>query len=170
MPVTSTIKVEGKWNRTTALDLSTVTDSASLTQTKSLASGTSSDQADQVWHDQRTVTSGSNDDLDLTALTQTVFGSTLTTNVAEVVAILVVNESTTTGNYLTVGSGAATNPIVAPFGAANTIGVQVGPSSAMLVSSYVDGWAVSGSTKTLRIKNNGASSITYSIAIWGRSA
>ena len=58
-----TFKVTGTY--TAAKDLSTVTDPLALSKSIPLASGTGANQADLLFHDQRTIAASSNDDLDL---------------------------------------------------------------------------------------------------------
>ncbi|MCA9100061.1 MAG: hypothetical protein KDA63_02865 [Planctomycetales bacterium] len=164
------IQTRLRWLFSDSLDLSTVADSSGVEYEKNLADGTSVDQVDKIWHDQRTVAATSNDDLDLTALTNSVFGSTITINFAKVKSILVVNTSTTSGDELRVGA-AASNAFTAPFNGGATSVVEVGADSALLLSSNKDGWSVTGgSADVLRIANPGGNSITYKIVIVGTSS
>lgn len=165
----TTVSASVAWARTEALDLGNVVDSNSLKYSVTMADGTSASQADKVWHDERTLAASANDDLDLTALTQSIYGSTVTTSFAKVKGILIVVTTTTTAYYLTVGA-AASAEWTAPFNAAGDK-VKVGANSALLLSSVVDGWAVTDtSADTLRISNPSAGSVTYRITIWGASA
>ena len=134
--------------------------------------GTGAGQADKVWHDERIVSSLSNDDLDLTALTTTIFGSTVTINFVKVKAILLVNTSTTSGDELRVGgAGAAGNAFAAPFNGDQDAVVEVGADSALLLSNKTDGWTVTAGTgDILRINNPTGNAITYQIAIIGTSS
>src|SRR5688572_4302932 len=91
------IKASLVWLFQDAIDLTVVSDSSKLEYAESLADGTAADQADKLWHDQRTVAAGANDDLDLTALVNTIFGSTVTINLVKVKALLIVNLSATAG-------------------------------------------------------------------------
>ena len=63
----------------------------------SFADGTGSGQADKVWAAQRTITAAANDDLDLTALTDSVFGSTRTISFAKIRGIYIENTIATAG-------------------------------------------------------------------------
>ncbi len=159
-----------QWLFQEGLDLSTVVDSSKLEFSASLADGTGADQADKVWHDERTIAAASNDELDLNMLTTTIFGSTVTINLAKVKAILVVNLSTNAGDELEVG-GAATNPFTGPFNGVASAVVEVGPDSALLLCNKKDGWPVTnGSSDTLRIRNPNAAAVSYRIVIVGTSA
>jgi hypothetical protein len=157
------------WLFQDAIDLSTVSDSSNLQYKKSLADGTLSNQADKVWHDQRTLSAGANDDLDLNALVNTLFGSTITINLARVKALLVINEATAAGEDLVLGA-AASNPFLGPLGgAAHTLRCEA--DSCILLVNRVDGWpCTNGSADVLRINNAGAAANTYKIAIIGTSA
>ena len=77
------LKASLTWLFSEGLALSTVNDQAALEFAATLADGTGDSQADKLWHAERTVAAGANDDLDLTALATTVFGSSLTINFAK---------------------------------------------------------------------------------------
>jgi hypothetical protein len=167
--LTSQIKASLNWLFQEALDLANVADDARLEYDKSFADGIAADQADKIWHDSRTLAAAANDDLDLNALTNTIFGSTVTINLAKVKAILIVNTATTGGEDLTVG-GAAAQEWTAWVGAAGDK-VRVPADSCLLISNRKAGWTVTnGASDTLRITNTGAGSITYKIAVLGTSA
>jgi hypothetical protein len=167
--LTAQIKSSLHWLFQESLDLTTVEDDAKLEYDESLADGTSDNQADKVWHDSRTLAAAASDDLDLTSLANTIFGSTVTISFAKFKAVLIVNTSTTTGDDLTVG-GAASQEWTAWVAAAGDK-VRVPANSCLLISNKKTGWTVTdGSSDTLRITNTGAGSITYKIAILGTSA
>ena len=73
----------------------------------SFADGTGSGQADKVWAAQRTITAAANDDLDLTALTDSVFGSTRTISFAKIRGIYIENTIATAGEELQLDSSVA---------------------------------------------------------------
>lgn len=167
--LSNTIKAEFDWVFQETLDLSNVTDQARVQYNVTTADGTANSQADKIWHDTRSILTTANDDLDLTALTTSIFGSTVTISFVEVVAILIINTNTLTGELLEVG-GSGGNEFVAWVGAAGDK-VKVGPNSVFMIANVVDGYAVAnGSTDILRIRNPGATTVTYKIAIVGRSA
>jgi hypothetical protein len=167
--LTAQIKASLHWLFQESLDLATVADDAKLEYDKSLADGVADDQADKVWHDSRTLNAAANDDLDLTALVHTIFGSTVTISFAKIKAILIVNTSTTAGDDLTVG-GAASQEWTAWVAAAGDK-VRVPADSCLLISNRKTGWTVTnGASDTLRITSAGANPITYKIAVLGTSA
>lgn len=170
MSLTATLKASINWLRQTALDLSTVQDSSKLEFEKTLADGTGNDQADLLWHDERTVGTGANDDLDLTALTQSIFGSTVTTVFAKVKAILIKNMNTAAGDELVIDTSVA-NAFKGWSAASATSKAEIGPGGAFQISAPLAGWTVTnGSNDVIRVSNPaGGTTITYRIVICGTS-
>lgn len=163
------IKASLVWLFQDTLDLSIVADVSKLEYAAALADGTAENQADRLWHDQRTVAASANDDLDLTALARTFFGSAVTIELAKVKVLLIVNMATAAGEDLLVG-GAAAAAWAAPFGAA-AHKVRVPADSCLLLTNRKSGWDVTnGSSDVLRIANAGTGDITYRVAIIGTSA
>jgi hypothetical protein len=164
------LKASLAWLFQDVIDLTTISDSSKLDYSKSLADGVGDDQADKLWGDERTVAAGANDDLDLTALVNTIFGSAVTMSLAKVKALLIVNLATTAGDELRIDSSVA-NAWKAPFNGSATSQVEIGPDSALLLSNKKDGWAVTAGTgDVLRIANPGANPITYRIVVVGTSS
>ena len=167
--LTAQIKASLHWLFQESLDLATVEDDAKLEYDEALADGTADDQADKVWHDSRTLAAATNDDLDLTALTNSIFGSTVTISFAKIKAILIINLATTAGDDLTIG-GAAAQEWTAWVGAAGDK-ARVPADSCLLISNKKTGWTVTdGASDTLRITNIGANPVSYKIAVLGTSA
>lgn len=127
---------------------------------KSLANGTGSGKATNSWHDQRTLTSGSTDNLVVgsgSALTNA-FGVALAFTNIKWVLIRVVTPAA--GQRLVIGN-ASVSPWQAWFGASNqTEEVR----SVLLKSNDVDGWTVNPGN-VLAISNAGTASLTYDIAL-----
>lgn len=164
------VKASLAWLLSESLPLSTVIDHAALEYEQSLADGTAADQADVLWHDERSLAGSANDDLDLTDLAIAVFGGSLAVSFAKVKAILLVNTSTTSGDLLRVG-GAGATAFSAPFAGDDDAVVEVGADSPLLLVNKKDGWSVTPSTAhVLRISNPGANAITYRMVIVGTSA
>lgn len=162
-----TMNMEGKYED--ALDFHNVLDRLNKSFGDTMATGTGANQADQMWHDQRTLTAAS-EELDLSgggavALVDG-FGDTLT--FVKIRCVLIQNLNTTSGHDLTVGAAAATQ-FVGWFGAV-TETTTVDPEGIMLQWSPSDGWAVgAGASDMLKI-DAGANTITYNIVILGTSA
>jgi hypothetical protein len=164
------LKASISWLFSDSLDLSTVSDNAKLEHAVSTADGTGLDQADKLWHDQRTVAAGSDDDLDMTALANSIFGSSVSISFAKVKAILIVNTSTTSGQVLRVGGAGAGLAFATPFNGSVTAVVEVGADSCLMLMNKKDGWAVTPTTgDLLRVANPGASPVTYKVVIIGTS-
>lgn len=168
--LTHTLKVSASWINRESLDLASFSDQGEISYSKDIASGTGVDQCDRSWSDTRTLGSSSNDDLDLTALTSSVFGDSITTNFAKVKEIVIVVLSTTTGDKLKLDSS-VTNAYLGPFDSSTTSKLVIGPDSPCVLSNKKDGFgATSGTNKVLRINNPGATSVQYQIFISGTSA
>jgi hypothetical protein len=166
------IKASLHWLFQESLDLATVTDTARLEYARSLADGVSLDQADKLWHDQRTLAAGASENLDLTALTNSVFGSTVTISFLRVKALMIVNLATTANEDLAVGgAGAGANGWHAPFKGNADAKVVVAADSTLLWINKKHGWTVlNNSSDILKIANDGLASETYRIAVVGASS
>lgn len=166
---TGTLSCVFAWLMADTLDNSTPTDRDDVSYVKELASGTSADTMNIVWHDTRTVSGSSNDDLDLTNLTASYFGVSGTRSFSKVRGIYIQNNSSVSGDVLNVGA-AGTNPFVEPFASVSASKVQVGADSVVVISNKKDGWTVTNaSSDVLRIANPGSNAISYTICIWGQS-
>lgn len=170
--LTVDLKASLHWLYQEGLDLSTVSDSARFEFAKTLVDGTAADQADRLWHDQRTLAGGASENLDLTALTSSLFGNSLTFSFVRVKAVLIVNLATTANEDLAVGgAGSGANAWSAPFKGNADAKVAVPADSALFLVNKKSGWiVVNGSTDVLKIANDGSGSVSYRIAIVGASA
>ena len=165
------IKASLAWLFTESGDLTSVHDNAALEFRATFADGTSANQADRLWYDEREVAASSNDDLDLTALPRTLFGNALSVEFAKIKAILVINLSTTSGDVLRVGGAGSGSAFAAPFAGDADAQVEAPPESPLLLVNRGDGWTVTAGTgDILRIQNTAASPVSYRIAIIGTSA
>jgi hypothetical protein len=163
------VKASLDWLFKETLDLSIVSDAARLEYSGTVGDGVAADQCDKVWHDERTVAAGANDDLDLTALVTSLFGSNVTINFVKLKWLLVVYKSTTSGVKLRLDSS-VTNGFTGAFGDSATSKIEIGADSPLLTGRKKDGWTVDATHKVLRVNNPGASAITYRIVIAGTSA
>lgn len=172
MADTLAVDVQAKigWSFQEALELSTIIDASQLEYKRAHVDGTSTNQADKLWHDERTVSASSNDDLDLTALSTSAFDATLVTDFAAIKCVFVVNLNTASGDTLRVG-GAGASAFSAPFQNDDAAVVEVPEDSALLLTNRASGWSVSdGTADTLRIHNPSANAIVYRVVIVGTSA
>lgn len=167
--LTSELRASLAWQFQDVVNLSTVTDSSLFDYRRTLADGTGADHADKVWHDQRTLAAGINEDLLLSALPVALFGNTLNIALVRVKAILLVNTATIDGEKLVLG-GATSHEWLGPFAAFGNK-LVVPADSCLLLVNKKSGWNVTaGAADKLRVANSGTGSITYKVAILGTSA
>lgn len=144
----------------------------SIKRVLQLTDGTGAGEADIIYADERTVSDGSNDDIDLAGSLSNAFGSTITA--AEVVAIVAINApSSGSDNTTDLTIGNATNAFEGFLGGtAPTIGPLKPGATFMLFAGDAAGLGsvTGGSTDELRIANSAGASATYQIAIIARSA
>jgi hypothetical protein len=162
------IKASFSWLFSEVLNLNNVNDNGKLEYAQSLTDGVGADQADVIFHDQRSVGGGTNEDLDLTSLVHSIFGSLVTYSFAKVKAILVINLSATAADVLRVGGAGAGVAFATPFNGSATAQVEVPAEGCLLLVHKKNGWTVTAGTgDILRIQNPGGSAISYRIAIVG---
>ena len=124
-----------------------------------------SHQQDLVYSEQNTATASANT-LDVAAsLTSKLTGAAVT--MVEVTAICVVNKSTTSGEVLIIGAGS--NPLLNWVNATGDA-VKVGASGVFLITSPLNGYAVTATTGDILTIDPGAATISYDIILLGRSA
>ena len=166
MALTSKIKVDVTGTQTNAADLSTPSDAASKNFLLSLATGTGANQADLIFHDQRT-TDDTGEELDMAGTLTDKFGATIT--FARVKAILVFAAAANTLDVQVGGS--ASNGFNTWVGAAGDL-VAVKPGGAfVLATGDATAYAVTASTgDLLKIAASASGNVTYDIVIIGASA
>lgn len=134
------------------------------------ADGTGAGQANQYASDERTLTTGATEDLDLSGTSlQSIFGAALA--IAEIVGLVIYALPTNTTN-LTVGA-AASNAWVGALNAAGTVTLRPGQWMALGCASSSDatGFPVVATTgDLLKIANAAGASAKYRIYALGRSA
>ncbi len=153
----------------TLADASTVNDIGTLEYTLSMPDGVTdaSSQSDKIWH-WKNATLSTNETFDLSALTNTVFGATVTIAFVEVTGIFIKNNNTSATNILIVGAAAA-NAWEAPWGGTGPT-IKVPPNGIWMQTNPLGtAWTVNGTNKNLKIAA-GAGTISYNIVIVGRSA
>ncbi len=157
------------WLLEDVLDTSTVADTARLAFATSWRDGTAVDQADQLWHAQQTLAASGVVSLDLTNLSRTVFGGSLTVNFAKVKALVLVNLATTSGLDLLIGgAGVGGNAWAAPFNGDKDAKLVLPADSALVLVNRKSGWTVTNaSSDVLKIENPQASAITFKAALIG---
>lgn len=135
---------------------------------KLLTSGTGADQADRIWHDQRTLTASSTENLDLAGVLTDSFGATVT--FARVKLLWIYAAAGNTNNVIV--GGEATNGWATWVGAAaHTVTIRPG-GLMFLAAPDATAYAVTAGTgDLLKIANSGGgSSVTYDVIVIGASA
>lgn len=168
MGLTATLQLSLNAILSKALDLLTAEPPLSYNKTFTITNGTGANQADQMFHDQRTLSASANEALDLAGVLSDLFGATIA---LARVKILIVYASPNNTNDVLVG-GAASNGFISWVGDA-TDAVAVKPGGILiLVAPNATGYPVTaGSADQLKIANSaGSTSVTYDIVIVGASA
>lgn len=148
-----------------AIGLSTVKDPMAVDYSIALASGTGANQASNVFHDQRTLTASSSENLDLAGTLTNAFGVTLTFTKIKAV---IIHAATTNTNNVQVG-GAASNGWIAWVGDATDI-ISVKPGGTFVwIAPDVNGGAVVAATgDLLKVANSSSgTSVVYDVTIIG---
>ena len=147
-----------------SLDLSTVRDDLTKECLIELASGVGSGQANQVFHDTRTVTTGATDSIDLAGVLVNAIRQTVTFLTIKLVLI-----KASTGNSTILSVTRPANGV--PIFAAAADACPVGPGGLFVWASPVAGVTVTpGTGDLLDIVNAAGASAAYDIVIVGTSA
>jgi len=131
-----------------------------------LASGTASSTQDLVWSAADSVANGAPDTVDVAgSLTSRLTGGAVT--MVEVTLIYIRNKSTTTGEILEIGAGS--NPLL-NWVKATGDAIKIGPGGVFILTSPIDGFAVTAATGDVLTITSASGTISYDIIILGRSA
>lgn len=143
---------------------SEIVDSNRLEAKIELADGTSTGQADAVWHSEdAALADGQSVELELNALEQTLFGGTITIRFGRIKGLLIVHRIAA-ADYLLVGAAPA-NEWYEPFGSSGDT-LKVMPGCPLLLASSRDGWPVDAQHARLRLRAVGGTAV-FDIAILG---
>jgi hypothetical protein len=131
-----------------------------------LTNGTGANQADLIFHDNRTIALSSSENLDLSGALTDPFGNVIA--FAKIKAIII-RAAAANVNDVLVG-GAATNTFLGMFGDATDI-IKVKPAGAFVWVAPGTGATVTAATgDILKVANSGAgTSVTYDVTIIGTS-
>lgn len=132
-----------------------------------LENGTSANQANNCFSDERTLAASSSESLDLAGGLTNGLGQTLTFTATK--AILVIASAANTNDVIIGGAGS--NTFTGPFEhSSDKLGLKPG-GMVMLVNPSAAGWAVpAGTGDILQMANSGSgSSVTYRIVIIGEA-
>ena len=163
------LSINASITHTGASDTSTLTDAITgAVKSWTIANGTGANQANMIWHDQRTLAASTSEDLDLSGVLTDSFGVSVA--LARVKAIIV-SAAAANGGLIQVG-GAAGNQFVNWVANASDI-IQIRAGGFMLLAAPdATAYAVTATTgDLLKIANtDGAAAGTYDIYIIGASA
>lgn len=168
MGLTATLQISLAATLSKALDLLTAEPPLSYNKTFTITNGTGANQADKMFHDQRTLSASATENLDLAGVLADLFGDTIT--LARIKALIVYAAPGNTNDVLV--GGAAANQWLSWVGDATDV-VKVKPGGILvLVAPDATGYVVAGGTADqLKIANSaGSTSVTYDIVIVGASA
>lgn len=169
MPLTSTFTFTATADQTAAaLDFTTPSAPLSRTYPIPLSSGTGANQADKLWHDQRTLTASSTEDLDLAGSLVDPFGGTIT--FARIKGIIIAAAAANTNNVIV--GGASSNGFITWVGSAtHTVTVRPGGFLALFAPDATAYAVTAATADLLHIANSAAgTSVTYDVVLVGASA
>lgn len=166
MPLSLSLKAGIRGNHTSTLDLGTPAFPIDVSAAVTLDNGTGANQADRVFTDTRTVTTGATDSLDVAGSLTDAFGATIT--MARVKALYIKSASTnTTDLQLT---RPASNGV--PLFAATSDAIVIKPGGVFFWAAP-DATAIPVTAATadlINIVNGAGASAVYDIVIVGASA
>lgn len=161
---TATLKLQANSDFTNPGDLSNVTDRLRETIEQEFANGTGANQANNTFHDTRTLTTGASEDLDLAGVLTNPFGATLT--FTKIKAIIIHAAEANTTNLTISRPNANGLPL---FAAANDALAALKPGGLFVFTDPSSaGLAVTGGTGDLiTITNAAGASASYDVIIIG---
>lgn len=172
MPLTASLTATLSATQTGTQDYGGPTFTPLISAALSLVDGTVSGAANQIWCDERTVASASNDDLDLAGVLTDALGATLT--MVKVVAVIIINAPRSgAANTTSLTIGAATNAFTGFLGGTTPTIRSIGPGGFVFLASPDAtglGTVTAGTGDILRIANSSGASATYQIGIIARNA
>jgi hypothetical protein len=135
---------------------------ADVTRTATYSNGTGANQAQHVWIDERSLLTTTDETLDLTSLANGAFGTLTFSKIKE----LIIQVTTATPGYRLLVGGAATNAVSGCLGDPSDI-IRVDAGGQVHISSPVDGFAIDGTHKSLKIENPSGGTVAYRIMLVG---
>lgn len=163
MALTSTISLRVQARQTGASDLGTAAGSIDWSAAVDLTNGTGAGQANAMWSDRRTLTTGANEDLDLAGVLVSELGTTLT--FTKIKAVIVKGATANTTN-LTI-SRPASNGLAIFAAAGDAITVKPGGLFVHVDPSLAGVTVTAATGDLLNIANSAGASATYDIIVIG---
>ena len=160
-----------------AFGLGSAIEKGALNYRESFTHGETADSpvVNRVFHESRTISGTGDHDYDLTAITtNTLFANGTYTNSVSVgiemlkgVFISRTDSDPVATLYIN-GDTGDSSAIVTPWNGHTSTEVHVEPSSCVLLTNRLEGWAVTAtSADILRVSSTNTSSVSYKIVIWG---
>lgn len=163
MTLAATVSLRVQATQTSTLDLASVSNTVNQLFEQAFTDGTGANQANEVWSDTRSISSASNETLDLAASLTNAFGTTIT--FTKVRAIIIRSRST---NTTVLSVGAASAPLVGPLADASDL-LTIRPGGIFVITAPdATGIAVTAtSADGLKLANASGAAATYDIIIIG---
>lgn len=167
MPLSTKFQASLQADLSNPLDLGTGLVPLNLVRTIEMANGVGLNQADQIWHDQRTLAASGTEDLDLAAALIDAFGKTLTFSA---IKGMIFFAATANSNNLQVGNSGVNGFINWVGDTTDLINIKPG-GVFCLFDPTAGGYPVTAGTgDLLHVANSGAgTSVTYDVVLIGIS-
>lgn len=166
MALTSNIDLLVRATLTKAAGLSVPVESLNYRKSITLANGTGVNQADLLWHDQRSLAASTSETLDLVGILQNVFGDTF--SAARVKALIIVNTSADAEIEVGANSSNGTTTIT---GAGDVVYVRPGGLFAVAGGDATAYVITADTADLLRVANlDGVNEATYNVFVIAASA
>lgn len=157
--LSASVRTVLSWDRAESLALGQVQDKVDRIRSGSLDDGNGIGQADQVFHDRRTLPAMTGETLDLLAMTTQAVGVTVPMVFSRVRLLQIENLSTSDWCGLNVGADIA-NP-------ATHYAMRVGSRSLVTLDNRREGWGIDDGNRELVIANPNNEAVTYEIILIG---
>jgi hypothetical protein len=156
LDLTTAVRLFGEFEG--ASDLTDAIEAIDIALSKRVLNGTGTDQANEFWSDQRTVTAAAESLNFVDGSLSNTHGDTIT--LSKVKGLLIVNTSTTATEDLTISGDLLTN-----FGTITSLTLT--PGGYLLWTAPTDGHAVATPASDVLTINPGSDTIVYNIVVWG---
>lgn len=160
-----TVKVTSHLDR----DLSKTDDPMSLAIAKTIADGTGANQGNRIFHDKRTLSPTTSENLDMFDFAGAVDPVGQPYALSRVICVIVENKNTTAGQKMLVGGEGSAAAWNSPFNGVDTDKLSVEPGGVLvLYAGSAAGYVVTDvSNYLLKIDNPNAVALDYNIVIIG---
>lgn len=157
LDLTAALRIFGDFE--SASDLTDAIESLDVGLSKRVTNGTGTDQANEFWSDQRTVTGAAETLNFVTGTLTNVFGDTIT--LSKLKGLLIVNTSITSGEDLTLTGDMLT------AGIGTMTSITLTPGGYFLITAPTDGYTIATTGSDELTIDPGSDTITYKIVVWG---